>query len=203
LRPISKIPTRAAILYVAAAVLVTPYTGLIMPYAGPAQGGVTVLRCNIFGNVSFILGASRDTSCTYEAGDTHRIDAYMGKIKLFIANPDLCGRPTKTNLGTGKSQSLLYPAENAVSCMVPDVLRGRASWWHPACSRIYPAHRSESPAAQSMENPSCYGFDTQPIAHLHVGSDLNLITSPTTAWRADLSPPRADRSRITICQPKA
>jgi hypothetical protein len=44
MRPISKIPTGAAILYVAVAVLIMTYVGLVMPYAGPTQGGVEGIK---------------------------------------------------------------------------------------------------------------------------------------------------------------
>jgi hypothetical protein len=57
----------------------------LAPAAGAAQGGVKAgfLKCDVAGGVSFIFGSSRDISCTYESGKTHRIDAYKGTIKRY------------------------------------------------------------------------------------------------------------------------
>ncbi|MEA2782099.1 MAG: hypothetical protein QOK29_3643, partial [Rhodospirillaceae bacterium] len=40
-------------------------------------------KCDVAGGVSFIFGSSRDISCTYESGKTHRVDAYKGTIKRY------------------------------------------------------------------------------------------------------------------------
>jgi hypothetical protein len=75
---ISKILAAAFTLAMATAVSTTPP-------AGAAQGGVKAgyLKCDVAGNMSFIFGSSRDITCTYESGKTHRIDTYTGKIKQF------------------------------------------------------------------------------------------------------------------------
>ena len=55
--------------------------------ATPASADVGVkagfLKCNVAGNLSFVVGSSRDISCIYDPGNGKPIDHYAGTIKKF------------------------------------------------------------------------------------------------------------------------
>src|SRR5258706_7122992 len=68
----------------AAAILsITMAASIVIPAGADVGAKAGFLKCNVAGNLSFVVGSSRDIDCIYDSGNGKPIDHYAASIQKF------------------------------------------------------------------------------------------------------------------------
>jgi hypothetical protein len=67
------------------AILSAAFAFSLAPHDSAADGGVKsgFIKCDVAGNLSFIVGSSRDVKCVFNPGNGKPSESYTGTIKKF------------------------------------------------------------------------------------------------------------------------